>query len=100
MIESPGERASFDEIEGTLARVGQIEFPCIFDDETAESLLVEGTAPQITCSAERLAAAGVTIETTIDEITTFDGRIKGPYKVVRWQVQFDGAFIVAGLQQL
>lgn len=99
-IDTQAERAAFDEIEGTRAFVGLVSFPCIFDDETAESLLMEGTAPQILCSAVRLMDANVTIGTRIDRIETYDGRIKGPYQVVRWQVQDDGAFIIAGLQQL
>lgn len=99
-LDNAKERAAFDEIEGTIATVGAVSFPCVFDDEQAESLLMEGTAPQILCSAARLAANGVVLGTTIDLVETYDGRNKGPYKVVRWQVQQDGAFIVAGLQQL
>lgn len=98
--ETAKERAAFDEIEGSLAYVGANFFPCVFNDETAESLLMEGTSPELLCSASRLEAAGVSLQTTIDKIVTYDGRVKGPYRVVRWQVQDDGAFVLAGLQQL
>ena len=100
MIDTLAERSAYDEIEGTIAIVGVSEFPCIFNDETAESLLTEGTAPQILCSAARLEANNVKLQTQIDQIRTYDGRVKGPYRCVRWQVQDDGAFVVVGLQQL
>lgn len=99
-IESAEERAAFDEIEGSLAVAAGSSFPCIFDDETAESLLVEGTAPQITVSLERINSVGLTINSQIDSVQTYDGRTKGPYRIVRWQSQDDGAFVVIGLQQV
>lgn len=98
MIETAEERAALAAVWEDVASVGTFTIPGQYDEPQAEDLLVEGTAPTFLAQRSVLDAAGVTYHTTIDSVTTHDGRTRGPFTVVRWQSQDDGAFVVLGLQ--
>lgn len=98
VFETAREREALTAAWGDYAAVGAFTVRGQYDEPQAEDLLVEGTAPTFQASLAELNAASVSIGTTFDSVTTFDGRTRGPFQVVRWQVIEDGAFIQLGLQ--
>lgn len=98
MIETAEERAALAGVWEDSASVGTSTIPGQYDEPQAEDLLVEGTAPTFLAQRSALEAAGVTYQTTVDSVTTHDGRTRGPFTVVRWMSQDDGAFVMLGLQ--
>ena len=99
-METARERRGLASFAGEIATVGTFKVPGHYEEPQAEDQLVEGTAPTFLTSRSELAAASVTIGTTVDSIQTQDGRTVGPFRVTRWQVEDDGAFIVIALQQI
>jgi len=98
-FETPGERESFASIWGDVMVAPGGEVPGQYVEPQAEDLLMEGTAPTFLSSAAEFAAASVTIGTAITAVRTHYGETRGPFAVVRWQVQDDGAFVVVSLNQ-
>ena len=98
-FETDAERELLTAAWGDRAAVGASVVRGQYDEPQAEDLLVEGTAPTFLASLAELGAASVGIGTTINSVTTHDGRTRGPFLVVRWQVADDGAFVLLGLQQ-
>ena len=98
-FESTEERIAFASVWQETARVGNVDVPGLFEEPQVEDLLIEGTAPTFMSSRELLTDAGITIGITIDSITTLTGDTRGPFRVVRWQVESDGAFVTLALQQ-
>ena len=98
-METARERAGLAGFSGEFANVGAVTVSGHYEEPQAEDQLVEGTAPTFLTARGFLEAASITIGTTIDSIQTQDGRTVGPFKVVRWQVVEDGAFVNLALQQ-
>lgn len=97
-FETAAERVMLDEAWGDTAYTDTGFRICgRYDDPQAEDLLVEGTAPTFGASLAALKAANVSIGSTFSSVTTQDGRTLGPFVVVRWQSEEDGAFILLAL---
>lgn len=100
MIESAAEREALTAAWGDVATTAAgASVRGQFDEPQAEDLLIEGTAPTFLASLTELEGASVAIGTDITSVATFDGRTRGPFRVVRWQAVEDGAFIQIALQQ-
>lgn len=99
MIESARERAQFDRW-GDFATAGAARVQGRYDEPQAEVQLVNGTAPVFSASRAALEGAGITLQSTIERIDTHAGQVRGPFRVVRWDTETDGAFIALGLQQI
>ena len=101
MIESAAEREALTAAWGDIATtVAGARVRGQFDEPQAEDLLVEGTAPTFLASLTELTTASVGNGTELTTVTTYDGRTRGPFRVARWQVESDGAFVTVGLQQM
>ena len=98
-FETDQERAALTESWGDTASIAGRALHGLYDEPQAEDLLMQGTAPTFQSSLSELQRVSVTLGTTIDSVTTFDRRTRGPFTVVRWNVIEDGAFILLGLQQ-
>ena len=99
MIETAAEREALTSLWGDVLHAGSARVRGQFDEPQAEDLLIEGTAPVFMASRAEFAAAGVTLNSTVDSVTTYDGRTRGPFLVTRWQSEEDGAFVTVALQQ-
>lgn len=101
MIETASEREALTAAWGDVATTAAgASVRGQYDEPQAEDLLTEGTAPTFLASLNEWNAASVAIGTDITAITTYDGRSQGPFRVARWQVESDGAFVTVGLQQV
>ena len=101
VFETAVEREALASVWEDSALVGTTRIPGQYDEPQAEDLLVEGTAPTFLAARAHLEAIPVTAGpggTTIDSVTTHDGRTRGPYRVVRYASLDDGAFVLLGLQ--
>ena len=84
VFETDAEREALTAAWGDCAAVGSFTVRGQYEEPQAEDLLVEGTAPTFLASLAELEAASVAIGTIFDSVTTFDGRSRGPFRVVRW----------------
>ena len=50
------------------------------------------------CQLSDLSTNQVTMGSQFDSVVTHDARTRGPFKIVRWAQQEDGAMIELGLQ--
>ena len=94
LFETDAERAALTEAWGDTATTDAGAIVCgQYDDPQAEDLLIEGTAPTFMSSLAAFQAASVSIGTTFSSVVTQDRRKLGPFTVVRWQSEEDGAFV-------
>ena len=101
MIETAAERAALASVWGdTLTTDAGACVPGQYVEPQADDQFVEGTSPTFYSSLYALTNASIGLRTTALTVETHYNQARGPFKVVGWEVQDDGAYVLLRLQQV